>query len=90
MPEEKSNSGLSRKMKVRNHSHLPNAINSFMIANSYGALCGGNRREFFPNDEIWDEEGRPTLRYPAVFKSKLGATLHMINDSAYMEELENA
>ena len=89
MPDETSKPGLSRKMKVRNHCMLPNAINSFMVSNSFGAICGGNLQMFYPWDEIFDEDERPTLRYPAVFKSKDSASRYMYGDRNYMEILES-
>ena len=81
---KKGASGRIAKFKVRGHSKLPYAVNSFMIANSFGALCGGNICMFFPWDEI-DVIG--SLRYPAVFKSKRLANIHIDNDSAYLNRV---
>lgn len=87
MSEEKVR---NTKLKPRNHCMLPNAVNSFMVSNSRGAICGGILRQFYFWDEIFDieKDDLPTLRYPTLFKSRMSANLHIANDRVYLDEIE--
>ena len=74
------------KFKPCIHVHLDNAVNSFMVSNNEGAICGGNLRMFYNWNDIM-EEG--SLRYPAVFKSRESAYRYMIEDRAYLNRVES-
>jgi len=88
MKDESKPDGRRSKFKPVIHCHLPNAVNSFMISNDSGALCGGNARMFFPWFEIFSEDGFPTLRYPAVFKSRASAMRAIDEDRSYLTRME--
>lgn len=72
----------SYKLRVVRHNREPNAVNSYMIANSLGAIYGGNIQMYF----FEGEAGRNA--YPTRFKSRASGERWLKNNPAYVEQIQ--
>ena len=72
----------SVKFKAVIHSEFPRACNKFMIANGFGAICGGNLHQFIIN-------GDKRLRNicPTSFNSRAAIHRYMAINGAYLKEM---
>lgn len=72
----------STKLRVQEHVMEPNAVNSFMIGNSYGAIYGGNIAVFLFNNQASKN------CYQTRFKSRASAQRWMVRNSEKVSQAE--
>ena len=69
------------RLRVVRHARETQAVNSYMIANSCGAVCGG--AEIF----MWNAD-MGKLAYPKRFKTRRSGEAWISNNAAYVAEIE--
>lgn len=74
--------GASPVLKVRKHNREPHAVNSFMIANSFGEIVGGNLQAFKFDYEL------SRYDYPTRFKSRAEGNRWLKANADYVAVVE--